>query len=429
MVDTFEIGDNRVDAAGIANTELEAANRYWGRRCKYKLVFLVIKKNPAVIVHRLGHCSSARTRVGHGVAEEGGRWPRMSEKNGSRPASVRELPSRHFIEHVVCVGCVRGKLIAIWDCRTWPSATRREGPNIHVDATLNVTQIGDGKQVYKDVDLDGIREDWAHYVIKVGLGNDGIVSDKEQFGGGDVAGGKEGNKNHYYQHVVLLQATKTITINNSGTLPEGINNATNIASSSTHSTPKPKQVLKTKGGCRLKQSITTPHILPQVKSCTYCGAVKFYSEASNFCCLEGQIVLSNNELPLIMQDLMEPIAIEVAQKEYVAQQSIATSINTLTCVAYVQSHVTWHQRKRTTRYDVINAYKVPQSRKSSSFNSAYMARVKDFQSVSFPPFATLPPVQKSFLLGDDDSTIVATVAGQTHTTTFGILFELSYKPP
>ena len=26
------------------------------------------------------------------------------------------------------------------------------------------SQIGDGKQVYKDVDLDGIREDWAHYV-------------------------------------------------------------------------------------------------------------------------------------------------------------------------------------------------------------------------------------------------------------------------
>ncbi|KAL4585414.1 hypothetical protein LXL04_010034 [Taraxacum kok-saghyz] len=44
-----------------------------------------------------------------------------AEKNWSRPASVRELPSRHFIEHVVCVGCVRGKLIAIWDCRAWPS--------------------------------------------------------------------------------------------------------------------------------------------------------------------------------------------------------------------------------------------------------------------------------------------------------------------
>ena len=26
------------------------------------------------------------------------------------------------------------------------------------------SQIGDGKQVYKDVDLYGIREDWAHYV-------------------------------------------------------------------------------------------------------------------------------------------------------------------------------------------------------------------------------------------------------------------------
>ncbi|KAL4568959.1 hypothetical protein LXL04_024583 [Taraxacum kok-saghyz] len=36
-----------------------------------------------------------------------------------------------------------------------------------IDNRLNVlvnANIGDGKQVYKDVDLDGIHEDWAHYV-------------------------------------------------------------------------------------------------------------------------------------------------------------------------------------------------------------------------------------------------------------------------
>ncbi|KAL4554461.1 hypothetical protein LXL04_039291 [Taraxacum kok-saghyz] len=32
-----------------------------------------------------------------------------------------------------------------------------------LDVLVNAN-IGDGKQVYKDVDLDGIREDWAHYV-------------------------------------------------------------------------------------------------------------------------------------------------------------------------------------------------------------------------------------------------------------------------
>ncbi|KAL4590785.1 hypothetical protein LXL04_003728 [Taraxacum kok-saghyz] len=84
----------------------------------------------------------------------------------------------------------------------------------------------------------------------------------------------------------------------------GNDNVTNIASTSTCSTPTPKQQSKTKGRCRLKKSITTPDCLPQVKSCTYCGAVKFYSETSNFCCLEGQIVLSNNELPLVMRDLL-----------------------------------------------------------------------------------------------------------------------------
>ena len=26
------------------------------------------------------------------------------------------------------------------------------------------SQIGDGKQVYNNVDLDGIRKDWGHYV-------------------------------------------------------------------------------------------------------------------------------------------------------------------------------------------------------------------------------------------------------------------------
>ncbi|KAL4574170.1 hypothetical protein LXL04_020995 [Taraxacum kok-saghyz] len=36
--------------------------------------------------------------------------------------------------------------------------------NANISKLLNFLHIGDRKQVYKDVDLDGIREDWAHYV-------------------------------------------------------------------------------------------------------------------------------------------------------------------------------------------------------------------------------------------------------------------------
>ena len=45
-------------------------------------------------------------------------------------------------------------------------------------------------------------------------------------------------------------------------------------------------------------------LIPDVTHCRYCNAIKFYSETSNFCCLEGRIVLSCNELPLIMQNLL-----------------------------------------------------------------------------------------------------------------------------
>lgn len=62
-----------------------------------------------------------------------------------------------------------------------------------------------------------------------------------------------------------------------------------------------KQVNNTKGKALLKQVILSANILPEVVCCSYCNAVKFYSETSTFCCL-GRIVLSNNELLLVMRN-------------------------------------------------------------------------------------------------------------------------------
>nr|KAJ0205166.1 hypothetical protein LSAT_V11C500246540 [Lactuca sativa] len=62
-----------------------------------------------------------------------------------------------------------------------------------------------------------------------------------------------------------------------------------------------KQVNNTKGKALLKQVILSADILPEVVCCSYCNAMKFYSETSTFCCL-GRIVLSNNGLLLVMQE-------------------------------------------------------------------------------------------------------------------------------
>ncbi|GJV24772.1 replication protein A 70 kDa DNA-binding subunit B-like protein [Tanacetum coccineum] len=48
---------------------------------------------------------------------------------------------------------------------------------------------------------------------------------------------------------------------------------------------------------------TMAAILPRMQDCPHCGAVKFYSETNNFCCLNGRVVLTSNELPGILKDM------------------------------------------------------------------------------------------------------------------------------
>ncbi|CAI9298597.1 unnamed protein product [Lactuca saligna] len=64
------------------------------------------------------------------------------------------------------------------------------------------------------------------------------------------------------------------------------------------------QVNNRKGKELLQQVILSADILPQVVCCCHCDAVKFHTETSKFCCLEGRIVLFSNELPLVMHDLL-----------------------------------------------------------------------------------------------------------------------------
>ncbi|KAJ9568235.1 hypothetical protein OSB04_004201 [Centaurea solstitialis] len=68
--------------------------------------------------------------------------------------------------------------------------------------------------------------------------------------------------------------------------------------------------LKQTGRSLLELLPLTSDILPQVKDCSYCYATKFHSETSNFCCLDGRIVLVNNELPFIMTDLLTSMSDE-----------------------------------------------------------------------------------------------------------------------
>ena len=51
-------------------------------------------------------------------------------------------------------------------------------------------------------------------------------------------------------------------------------------------------------------------LLHAVTHCRFCNAIKFYSETSNFCCLDGHIVLSCNELSLVMQNLLTSMSEE-----------------------------------------------------------------------------------------------------------------------
>ncbi|GJT32308.1 hypothetical protein Tco_0922727 [Tanacetum coccineum] len=45
-------------------------------------------------------------------------------------------------------------------------------------------------------------------------------------------------------------------------------------------------------------------VLPRMQDCPHCGAVKFYSETKNFCCLNGRVSLSSNELPDSLKQLL-----------------------------------------------------------------------------------------------------------------------------
>lgn len=49
---------------------------------------------------------------------------------------------------------------------------------------------------------------------------------------------------------------------------------------------------------------STADTLPLIADCPHCGAVKFYSETSNFCCQDGRFILTNSELPPIIRELL-----------------------------------------------------------------------------------------------------------------------------
>ncbi|GJY39409.1 hypothetical protein Tco_0425773 [Tanacetum coccineum] len=44
--------------------------------------------------------------------------------------------------------------------------------------------------------------------------------------------------------------------------------------------------------------------LPLMPDCPHCGAIRFYYETTNFCCLDGRIMLANNELPNDLKQLL-----------------------------------------------------------------------------------------------------------------------------
>ena len=47
-----------------------------------------------------------------------------------------------------------------------------------------------------------------------------------------------------------------------------------------------------------------PDRLPLEPQCQHCGAKKFYSETMNFCCSNGEVVLSQNKLPNVLKELL-----------------------------------------------------------------------------------------------------------------------------
>lgn len=47
-----------------------------------------------------------------------------------------------------------------------------------------------------------------------------------------------------------------------------------------------------------------PDTLPLMPNRRHCGAVKFYSETANFCCMDGRIILAINQLPHILRILL-----------------------------------------------------------------------------------------------------------------------------
>ncbi|KAL7582964.1 uncharacterized protein LOC111881180 [Lactuca sativa] len=66
-----------------------------------------------------------------------------------------------------------------------------------------------------------------------------------------------------------------------------------------------RRQLNNRTGIHLLQQVPlASDVLPNFHRCRYFDAVKFYSETTNFCCLDGRVVLSNNELPLLVQDLL-----------------------------------------------------------------------------------------------------------------------------
>ncbi|KAJ9557179.1 hypothetical protein OSB04_011793 [Centaurea solstitialis] len=65
-----------------------------------------------------------------------------------------------------------------------------------------------------------------------------------------------------------------------------------------------RQVNNMRGKHLLQQISFAADILPDIRRCRHCDVVKFHSETENFCCLNGGIVLSTNEVPVLMQDLL-----------------------------------------------------------------------------------------------------------------------------
>ena len=88
--------------------------------------WILVKFSWLLSKYPVGYCSSARilfigsgsgrTRLGRVVAEQIGRWCRDVREKWIATRFFREWPSKHFVEHLVCVGVARANVVAIWVC-------------------------------------------------------------------------------------------------------------------------------------------------------------------------------------------------------------------------------------------------------------------------------------------------------------------------